>query len=99
MEIRHRAGRVCGWSGFGGMAAWAGAVLGGVRMVSAMALAGMPLGSCVVFISGIRSGSSGSWLMGWRDFWCFSRAPSCLLFYLVYGYYSNLPFLSYSYSF
>ena len=30
--------------------------LGGVRIVSAVALAGVPMGSCVVFISGIRSG-------------------------------------------
>ena len=34
-----------------------GAALGGVRMVYAVTLAGVPLGSCVVFISGIRSGS------------------------------------------
>ena len=61
VEIRHQAGRVWGWSRFEGMAVWAsvwgwsrGAVLGGVRMVSAMALTGVPLGSCVVFILEIR---------------------------------------------
>ena len=41
-----------------------GAVLGGVRMVSAVVLAGLLLGSCVVFISEIRSGSGGSWIDG-----------------------------------
>ena len=38
-----------------------GAALGGMQMLSAVALAGVPLGSCVVFISWIRSGSGGSW--------------------------------------
>ena len=33
-----------------------GASLGGVRMVSAVTLADVPLGSCVVFISWIGSG-------------------------------------------
>ena len=37
-----------------------GAVPGGVRMVSAIALADMPLGSSAVFISEIRSGLGGS---------------------------------------
>ena len=41
-----------------------GAALGGVRMVSAVDLAGVPLGSCVVFISWIRSGSGGLWTDG-----------------------------------
>ena len=39
-----------------------GAALGGVRMVSAMALTGVPLDSCVVHISGIRSGSDSLWV-------------------------------------
>ena len=39
-----------------------GAVLGGVRMVSAVALAGVPLGSCICFISEVRSESGGSWI-------------------------------------
>ena len=54
-------GWLCGPVSGGGRG---GAVLGGVWMVSAMALAGVPLGSCVVFIWGIRSGSGGLWVDG-----------------------------------
>ena len=45
-------------SGHGGVA------LGGVQLLSAVALAVVPLGSCVVFISWIRSGSGKSWTDG-----------------------------------
>ena len=41
-----------------------GAALGGVQMVSAVALAVVPLGSCVVIILWIRSGSGESWTDG-----------------------------------
>ena len=71
-----------------------GAVLGGVRMVSAMALAGVPLGSCVVFISEIKSGSGGLWVDSVAGLLVFLTCAVFFLFYLVYGYYSNLPFLS-----
>ena len=71
MEIGHLVGRVLRWSGFGGMAAgpgvWGGCggvALGEVRMVPAMALVGVPLGSSVVFILGIRPPSGGSWADG-----------------------------------
>ena len=40
-------------------------------MVSAVALAGLLLISCIVFISEIRSGSGRSWIDGVRDFWSF----------------------------
>ena len=61
-----------GRSGFEGMAVWASVWEWpwwccpgpGVGMVSAMPLAGMPLGSCVVFILGIRSESGVSWVEG-----------------------------------
>ena len=39
-------------------------VLGGVWMVSAMALVGVPLAFCVVFIPEIRSRSGGLWCDG-----------------------------------
>ena len=85
VEIRHQARRsgggwgsegwLCGPVSGGGHD---GAVLGEVRMVSAMALVGVPLGSCVVFISEIRSGSGGSWVDGWQDFWHVRRLASYL---------------------
>ena len=43
---------------------------------------------------GLGRDKAGRGLMGRRDFWSFSHVPSCLIFYFVCGYYSNLPFLS-----
>ena len=87
--------RLCGPVSGGGHG---GAVLGGMRVVSAMALAGVRVYLCVLVLCLFRKlgrGRVGRGLMGWRDFWSF--LPSCLLFYLLYVYSSNLPFLSNSF--
>ena len=71
-----------------------GAALRGVQMVSAVALAVCLWVLVLCLFRGLGRGQAGHGLMVWQDFWSFSHAPSCLLFYFVYGYYSNLLFLS-----
>ena len=106
MEIRHRGwsgfGGIAVW-----VRVWRDSCVGRCLTVAIVVVPSVECGWCLLWpwwvcfwvlvlclFRRLGRGQAGRGLMGWQDFWSFSHGPSCLLFYFVYGYYSNLPFLS-----